>query len=209
MSHTITQRTLAMFFLIILFSFSGQAAAQDMTKAPPHAEEDGSVGQFQGFVFTQAPGGKTTPLAQQPMQLVVFQNEQSVLVLPKVSGADGKFVIKNIFRDEAFEYALSTEYQGKTYTISHLKLAGDEQMLPVNFQVGLGSPSETKSVPATNLRVSTAPPQKAPTKKPTTSGHKRATKNLDDWQRPFNIVTTLLVLVALGLAAHYSTRKQS
>ncbi len=188
------QFLLVLVFQVFFIAQTGPCLADADT--PPHSDRDKTLGLIHGFIFTKNPDGEQIPIPQHPMQLTVFQGEQVVLVLPKVSGTDGQFVIKNIFRDPSFQYSLGTEYQGRTYLIPHIGLNADQESIAINFQVGSDSPYEVQALPVKNIR------QKD------TQGQRIAT-GTDDWQRPFKTVTVILVLVTLGLAAYHSTRKRS
>ena len=116
-------------------------AQQVPTEASPHEMPNvENTGEIVGTLFTQNEKGEKTPAPQQKVSLLVFNNDQQVLMLEKPTDQNGHFHFKNIFRDPAFSYGLGLMYNDDLFVYPRFHLEKNEIIKKIEFHVGQGSP---------------------------------------------------------------------
>lgn len=175
--------------LILLVSSAAFAMppAGDEAGAPPHSKTE--VGEIHGTLMKE---GK--PQAGKQVVIQVQQNGQTVLTLPKTTGAKGEFVFKNIFRDPQYSYTLLAESDGKIYHEGPLTMPAKQDVLKVRFDLNPEHSTEmnAESLPPESPRM--APHAKAP--------------NQWQGQQLTSIILGALVLIVLAYALGRYQRKK-
>lgn len=88
----------------------------------------------------------SSPLADQEVVIMVFQNGERVLMLNKKTDSKGIVVFKNIFADPAFTYAIGTMEGDKPYVIPSLALKSGSKEISLELPVGEGSPFDASQM---------------------------------------------------------------
>lgn len=137
-------------FLLVHFLFffcAGVALAQPVMGQQPGAPSDhsgmpnfGDTGVIEGELFTLDSAGKKTPVKQQEVAMLIFNNDQQVLMLKKTSDDQGKFTFKNIFKDPAYAYGFGTQNEDGLFIYPRVSLNAKESTKQIAFQVGENSP---------------------------------------------------------------------
>lgn len=128
--------------------------AQPQGMLPPHETPGLETGEIVGTLFYIDKKGVKKPLGSHKVAIVVFQNNQRVLMLHKDTNEKGIFGFKNIFKNPAYSYALGVLYEGKPYLLGSLQLKKDESKRVVEFRVGEGSPHLMEGMPPVREKVS-------------------------------------------------------
>lgn len=126
--------------LLLMPSFALHAEQMPPQTSPHEMPGVANTGEIAGVLFTQNEKGTKTPLTQQQVSLIVFNNNQQVLMLEKTTDQNGHFHFKNIFRDPAFSYGLGLSYNNDLFVYPRFQLDKNEAIKKIEFQVGTGSP---------------------------------------------------------------------
>lgn len=102
------------------------------TETSPHVSTTTEVGRIVGQVLVN---GKT-PLPNHTAVLEVLKEHSLILAIPKQTDAKGHYEFKNIFRSPDFAYAISSEYNGKTFRTDFVSLGNNENQRTLNLAVG-------------------------------------------------------------------------
>lgn len=129
----------------LLFLHSS-AWAQSPPVVAPHMQKGVKTGVIEGRVFTKL-GGQKNNVPEQAVALMVFHEGTRVLMLDKMTDANGKFQFKNIFQDPDYSYALGVIYEDVLHVISNIQLSQGQSTLDIPFQVGEGSPFVVDKAP--------------------------------------------------------------
>lgn len=121
---------------IVLFFLTLASATHAMPPSEsPHKASAIETGVITGKLLKD---GKA-PLAGETVVLEIFQGGSLVLAIPKQTDAAGRYEFKNIFQTPEFEYAISSELDGKTYRTDLVSLKKGEKERVLNLTAGAGA----------------------------------------------------------------------
>lgn len=143
-----------------------------------------------------------SPLANQEVVIMVFQNEERVLMLNKKTDAKGIVVFKNIFADSAFTYAVGTMEGEKPYVIPSLSLKPGNKEISVELPVGEGSPYDASQMMMEGeRRISPGDPGMAPSSSGGENPQFTASSFLGTIDQKIAMTLSLLVIIGGVLLA--------
>lgn len=128
------------FSLLALLAVSITANAAPPPKGVMPHFEGMETGLIEGTIFNVDAAGKRTPLADQPIAIIVFKDGKRILMVDKKADAKGAFTVQNVFKDPSFVYALGTLFEEKLYVLPNIQVKKGEDKKTVEFAVGAGSP---------------------------------------------------------------------
>lgn len=102
---------------------------------PPHEAGAVETGVITGTLLKDGKG----PLGEHVVTLEILSGHQLILTLPKKTDAKGAYQFKNIFMSPDFSYAISTEFEGKTYRAGFVSLKNGEKNKQLDLAVGAGA----------------------------------------------------------------------
>lgn len=183
---------MAVFYLFTV-GLAGAVAQDQALPAPAHAMPDLPKGMMKGRVYQYGSG---EPLAAQNVGLMVFYQQERVLILDKVTDSNGRFSFQNIFQDSEYSYSLGTIFNDDLYIITDLHLPLGQEVLTVEMPVGEGS--QLFKGPVAQLMEQVPPGQQGME----SSNDPDVARDLDRIYRRIAIVlSALVILLALVLMA--------
>ncbi|MBI2341256.1 MAG: hypothetical protein HYU98_00780, partial [Deltaproteobacteria bacterium] len=116
---------------LMLLAMTAHSFAQSTQKAP-HEANAVETGVITGTLLKD---GKS-PLGGHIVTLEILNGHQLILTLPKQTDTKGSYQFKNIFQSPEFSYAVSTEFEGKTYRTNFVSLKEGEKSKKLDIAVG-------------------------------------------------------------------------
>ena len=107
---------------------------------PPHEAGAVETGVITGTLLKDGKG----PLGEHVVTLEILSGHQLILTLPKKTDAKGAYQFKNIFMSPDFSYAISTEFEGKTYRAGFVSLKNGEKNKQLDLAVGAGEVEDVR-----------------------------------------------------------------
>jgi hypothetical protein len=197
-------KTITTTLLIILFSLITVSAPQAFgSKEDTDKTMDGhntkKTGLIQGTLVFQDENKKKSPIPNHKVTMVIFQNNQQVLMLDKSTDNKGLFVYKNIFIDPDFKYAFGSIYKKNLYIFPKFSLEKSEIKKEIKFLIGKDSPylknEMLGKLPQNNSSMNKAVKEKK-------HNHKKPAHN-PNWDKPFKqfalVLSGLVILLSLYL----------
>ena len=179
-----------LFWIASSLTFLAMASVFAQDVKSPHQGMNEATGVITGKVLKD---GKT-PLAGATVTLEILRDHRVVLAIPKEADKEGRYQFKNIFKSSEFSYAVSTEFEGKTYRSPFTSLSKNESSKKVDLKVGPGA-KEGPPLP---------PPVDEKTMNETEMGeHAHASKKFSDYQ----LLAVILAIAAISYAIYQRKKK--